>query len=143
MLKWIGKGRLRSDRLPFVGFVFFRTGNRSSGGCGNVGIRRGWPDSQGVEKTGGTLPLVFRVFLYPAISTALCPDCDPCYRILGTRGDSILQARSILIFAAPSRRANSVSLISAAFRSSASRLIPGLSFVFTPGSIPSFRCGVA
>ncbi len=35
------------------------------------------------------------------ISTALCPDSDPCYGILGALGDSILQARNILIFAAP------------------------------------------
>ena len=143
ILKKIMEGRSRSDRLPFFGFVFFRTGNRSSRGCGNVGIRRVWRDSQGAEGTGGNPPLVFRSFLNSVISTALCPDSDPCYRILGALGDSILQARNILSFAAPIRRANSVSLISAAFRSRASMLIPGFSFVSTPGSILSFWCGVA
>ena len=137
------KGRLRSDRLPFLFLSSFGTGPRVSRGCGNVGIRRVWRDSQGAEGTGGNPPLVFRSFLNSVISTALCPDSDPCYRILGALGDSILQARDILIFAAPIRRANSVSLISAAFRSRASMLIPGLSFVSTSGSILSFWCGVA
>jgi hypothetical protein len=103
-----------------------------------VGIRRGWPDFQGVEGTDGNPPLVFRGFLNPAISTAPCLDRDPCYKVLCGQGDSILQARNILIFAAPNRRANSVSLIAAAFRSSASMLIPDLSFFSTPGSILSF-----
>ena len=132
------KGRLRSDRLPFLFLSSFGTGNRVSRGCGNVGIRRIWPDSQGVEGTGGNLSLVFRSFLNHVISTAFCFDCDRCYRILGARGDSIRQARNILIFAAPIRRANAVSLISAAFRSRSSRLMPGLSFAATPGSILSF-----
>ena len=98
------KGRLRSDRLPFLFLSSFGTGNH-------------------------------------VISTAFCFDCDRCYRILGARGDSIRQARNILIFAAPIRRANSVSLISAAFRSRSSRLMPGLSFAATPGSILSFLIG--
>lgn len=143
ILKWIVKGRSRSDRLPFFGFVSLRVGNRGSRSCGNVGIRLVWPDSQGVEGTGGNLLLVFRGFLCPAISTAPCPDCGSCYSIVGTQGDSILQARNILIFAAPIRLANSVSLISAAFRSRASRLMPGLSLVSTSGSILSFWYGVA
>ena len=92
---------------------------------GNVGIRRRLPDSQGGVETGGNLHLVFAGFHTPAISTALFCSYSRC-GIRGREGDSILQIRNTLAFAAPIFFAKSVSLIAAAFRSSASMVIPGL-----------------
>jgi hypothetical protein len=70
---------------------------------------------KGLREQGKTCLWFSAGFHNPAISTALCPGLDSCYRILGTPGDSILQVRSTFAFAAPIFFANSVSLIAAAF----------------------------
>ena len=84
------------------------------------------PDFQGVVGSGENLLLVFPGFHSTAISTAPLFACDSRYGIHVGRGDSILQARNTFALAAPIFFANSVSLIAAAARSSASMLIPGL-----------------
>ena len=129
--------RPRSGRLPFrfLSFCLVKDNRRRRGG--NVGIRHRLPDSQEGVETRGNLHLVFAGFHTPAISTALF-GFRYSNGIGGRQGDSILQIRNTIAFAAPIFFAKSVSLIVAAVRSSASMLIPGLRYFAAPGRDLSF-----
>jgi len=117
-------------------FSTFPGGARRGGG--NVKIPLGLRDFQGAVGSVGNLVLVFHTFHRPGISTA--PRAR--YRNGGGSGNCTLQCRRSRDLAAFILRAQSVSLIESASRSSSARLSPGLRDCSAPSSDFSFSNGV-